>query len=166
MTRHPVPGTDHWFDFRDLSSLTSEHQDQYLDLGDELRERKREAERERLIAEHPGMIPDPDQEIPVRLGRKGVAPIRDLVLSWVLEGSSFGVPLPSPLPLVASNVLTKALEPYYSALNGEVPEDPTPAAGASTSGSISGGTADASPPGQPSGPSGTPDGSPTDGSTP
>jgi hypothetical protein len=141
MTRHPVPGTEHWFDFGDLSGLTADHQDEYLDLGDKLREAKREAERERLAAAHPGMIPDPDQDIPVRLTRKDTGPIRDLVLSWVLESSSYGLPLPSPLPLVANNVLRQALEPFFSALNGEVPADPTPEARSSISGSTSGETA-------------------------
>jgi hypothetical protein len=155
MTRHPVPGTEHWFDFRPIGDLTSDHQDQYLDLGDHLREKKREAERERLAAEHPGMIPDPDQDIPVRLTRKDTGPIRDLVLGWILADSSFGIPLPSPLPLTASNVLRVALEPVFSALNGEVPD---PKTSDTTSASTSGDTADAPQPGQPRESSATPAG--------
>jgi hypothetical protein len=158
MTRHPVPGTGHWFDFRPVDVLTSDHQDQYLDLGDELRERKREAEREALITAHPGMIPAPDQQIEVSLNRKEVLPLRDLVLSWIMADSSFGATLPSPLPLAVANVLRVALAPVYSALNGVVPADPTPEAPSSTSESTSGGTAAAPPPAQPQEPSATPAG--------
>jgi hypothetical protein len=160
MTRHEVPGTDHWFDFRDLDSLTSQHQDEYLDLGDQLRAKKREAALEALAAAHPGMIPDPDQDIPVTLDRKETRPVRDLVLSWILEGSSFGVPLPDPLPLLAANVLRKALEPFFLALNGNVPKPPppSPSAPSITSSSTSPGNAAAPRPEQPAESSGTPAG--------
>ena len=146
MPRHAVPGTDHWFDFRDLSELNEDHQNRYLDLGDQLREKKREAEREALIAAHPGMIPDPDQVIPVTLTREETLPIRDLVLSWIMADSSFGSALPYPLPLAATNVLRLAMAPVYSALNGVVPADPTPEVPTSTSSSTSPESADVSRP--------------------
>ena len=159
MKRHLVPGTEHWFDFRDLSELTSDHQDEYLDLGDELRDRKREAAIAALIAANPGLIPDPDQEIPVTLDRKETRPIRDLVLTWVLADSSFGVPLPSPLPLLAANVLRKVLEPFFVALNGNVPKPTTDDSAASTtSSSTSSENASAPPPEPATEPSVTPAG--------
>ena len=121
MKRVDVPGGG-WFDLRDIAELTSDHQEQYLDLADELREQKRE----RLAAlppVNPAVMPDPADETPVRLTRKDLGPVRDLVESWVLADSSFGMPLPKPLPLVAANVLREALDGYYGALNGEVPKE-------------------------------------------
>jgi hypothetical protein len=80
------------------------------------------------------VMPDPADEAEVRLTRKETGPIQELVLSWILEDSSYGVPLPKPLPLLAANVLRIALADYFSALNGVVPkESPEP-------GSTSGGT--------------------------
>jgi hypothetical protein len=149
MKRYPVPGTEHWFDLRDLSELNSDHQDEYNARAIEIRQEKQNAAAEALAAAHPGMIPDPDQDIPVRLTPVDTRPLRDLLLSWVLAGSSFPLPLTWPMPLVAWNVLSKALQPYFSALNGAVPEDPTPAAPSSTSASTSGETAGAPPPDQP-----------------
>jgi hypothetical protein len=158
MARHPVPGTEDYFDLRDLSLLNTDHQDEYNALAIQIRQDKQEAVAEALAAEHPGMIPDPDQEIPVRLTPKDTRPLRDLLLSWILADSSFGVPLTWPLQLVPGNVLRKALEPYFVALNGEVPEDPTLVAAPSTSASTSGETAAASPPEQPAESSVTPAG--------
>ena len=121
MKRVDVPGGG-WFDLRDIAELTSDHQAQYLDLADELREQKRE----RLAAlppVNPAVMPDPNDETPVRLTRKDTAPIRELVEGWVVADSSFGMPVPKPLPLLASNVLKDALEEYFSGLNGEVPKE-------------------------------------------
>lgn len=130
MKRAEVPGGG-WFDLRSVNDLTSEHQEQYLDLGDEIREAKRAA-LAALPPVNPAIMPDPDDETPVRLTRKDTGPIRDLVTGWVVADSSFGLPLPSPLPLVAANVLRDALEPVFAALNGEVPApkppDPTSSA--------------------------------------
>lgn len=148
MARHPVPGTEHYFDLRDLSILNSDHQDEYNARAIDIRQAKEAAERERLAALHPGMIADPDQEIPVRLTPVDTRPLRDLLLSWVLEGSSFEMPLKWPMPLAAWNVLSKALAPYFSALNGVVPEDPTPVVRSSTSASTSEAAAAAPPPEQ------------------
>ncbi len=121
MKRVDVPGGG-WFDLRDIAELTSDHQEQYLDLADELREQKRE----RLAAlppVNPAVMPDPADDTPVRLTRKDTAPIRELVEGWVVADSSFGMPVPKPLPLLASNVLKDALEEYFSGLNGEVPKE-------------------------------------------
>lgn len=150
MTRHLVPGTEHWFDLRDLSELTSDHQDEYTAEAIEIRLAKQEAERTALALAHPGMIPDPDQDIPVRLTPVDTRPMRDLLLSWILAGSSFPLPLAFPLPIVPWNVLKKALEPYYSALNGEVPDPKpggtSPGTSASTSRDTAGAPPAASPP--------------------
>ena len=121
MKRVDVPGGG-WFDLRDIAELTSDHQEQYLDLADELREQKRE----RLAAlppVNPAVMPDPADDTPVRLTRKDTAPIRELVEGWVVADSSFGMPVPKPLPLLASNVLKDALEDYFSGLNGDVPNE-------------------------------------------
>ena len=121
MKRVDVPGGG-WFDLRDIAELTSDHQEQYLDLADELREQKRE----RLAAlppVNPAVMPDPADDTPVRLTRKDTAPIRELVEGWVVADSSFGMPVPKPLPLLASNVLRDALEPVYESLNGTVPKE-------------------------------------------
>ncbi len=121
MKRVDVPGGG-WFDLRDIAELTSDHQEQYLDLADELREQKRE----RLAAlppVNPAVMPDPADDTPVRLTRKDTAPIRELVEGWVVADSSFGMPVPKPLPLLASNVLKDALEEYFSGLNGDVPKE-------------------------------------------
>ena len=121
MKRVDVPGGG-WFDLRDIAELTSAHQEDYLDKADELREAKREA-LAALPPANPAVMPDPADETPVRLTRKDLGPVRDLVESWVLADSSFGMPLPKPLPLVAANVLREALDGYYGALNGEVPKE-------------------------------------------
>ena len=121
MKRVEVPGGG-WFDLKELSELTSDHQEAYLDLADELREKKR-AELAALPPLNPAVMADPADETPVRLTRKDRGPVRDLVESWVLTDSSFGMPLPKPLPLVAANVLREALDGYYGALNGEVPKE-------------------------------------------
>ena len=134
MKRVDVPGGG-WFDLRDMSELTSDHQEQYLDLADEIREAKRERLAELEAQRNPAVMPDPADDSPVRLTRKDTGPIREMVEGWVVAGSSFGIPLPRPLPLVASNVLRDELEFYLSALNGEVPKE-NPAS-ASTSGDTS-----------------------------
>ena len=121
MTRVDVPGGG-WFELKDINELTSDHQEQYLDLADELRE----AKRKRLAALpplNPAVMPDPADDTPVRLTRKDTAPIRELVEGWVVADSSFGMPVPKPLPLLASNVLKDALEEYFSGLNGDVPKE-------------------------------------------
>jgi hypothetical protein len=133
MKRVTVPGGG-WFDLRDLSDLTSDHQEQYLDLGDELRQAKRDA-LAALPPVNPAVMPDPADETPVRLTRKDTGPIRELVQGWMVADASFGMPLPRPLPLLAANVLRDALESAFGALNGEVPKESPESA--STSGGTS-----------------------------
>ena len=133
MKRVEVPGGG-WFDLKELSDLTSDHQETYLDKADEIREAKR-AMLAALPPENPAVMPDPADETPVRLTRKDTGPIRNLVEGWMVTDSSFGMPLPKPLPLIAANVLRDALEPAISALNGDVPKE-SPVS-ASTSGTIS-----------------------------
>ncbi len=122
MARHEVPGGG-WFDIGDVSALTEDHQNQYLDLGDKLREVKRELSRPAAMAANPAVMPDPADEAEVELTRAEQLPIRALVEGWVVEGSSFGMPLPHPLPLVAANVLRRGLSPVFLALNGQVPKE-------------------------------------------
>jgi hypothetical protein len=156
MTRHNVPGGG-WFDIEDdVSNLTEDHQNKYLDLGDELRAEKRKALAAAAAAAYPGAILDPDEEVPVELGRGEQQPIRDLVLSWVLTDSSYGKPLPHPLPLTAANVLRKAMAPVYLALNGVVPKENEPSG--TTSASTSSDTAAAPPEASDPAPSVTPAG--------
>jgi hypothetical protein len=130
MKRVDVPGGG-WFELRDIGELTSDHQEQYLDLADDLRETKQQLTA-LLPPENPAVMPDPADTTPVRLTRKELGPIRQLVEGWIVADSSFGMPLPKPLPLIASNVLREALEPCFSALNGDVPKE-NPGSG-STSG--------------------------------
>ncbi len=142
MKRVDVPGGV-WFDLRDIAELTSDHQEAYLDLADELREQKRE----RLNAMpplNPAVMPDPADETPVRLTRKDTKPIRELVEGWVVADSSFGMPLPKPLPIIASNVLRAELELFFGALNGDVTPNGSPVS-ASTFSGTSTETADAPP---------------------
>jgi hypothetical protein len=155
MNRVSVPGGG-WFDLRDLGDLNSDHQDEYTDLAVEIREGKRRAAAAAAPA-NPAVAPDPNaaDDTPVRVTQKDMHPLRDLVLSWVLADSSFGVPVQWPLPLPAANVLRKALEPYYDALNGDGPkEDLT----SPTSATTSAGTAPAPQPAPPAVSSATPGG--------
>lgn len=146
MTRHPVPGGKHWFDLKPLDDLNTDHQKEYRALLLKLREARQETARAELMAAHPGMVPDPEQDIPVRLTPEDVDRLRDLLLSWILADSSFGLPLTWPLPLVAGNVLARELDRYYTVINGGVPEDPTQEDGGTTSATTSQETAAASQP--------------------
>ena len=131
MTRVDVPGGG-WFELKDINELTSDHQEMYLDLADELREQKRE----RLAALpplNPAVMPDPADDTPVRLTRKDTTPVREMVTGWMVADSSYGMPLPKPLPLLASNVLRDALEPVFGALNGDVTPNGSPASASTSS---------------------------------
>jgi hypothetical protein len=126
MKRVPVPdgngGELGWFDIRGIGELTEDHQIEYLDLADKLRQDKREA----LAAvppENPAVMLAAQDETPVRLTRKDLAPVHALVEGWVIADSSFGIPLPHPLPLPAGNVLRAELDPIYGSLNGETPKE-------------------------------------------
>ena len=94
----------------------------------------------------------------MRLNRKDTAPIRLLVEGWMVADSSFGMPLPKPLPLIASNVLKDAIEPIFAALNGEIVPNESPAS-ASTSSATSPEVAAAPPVLSEPAPSGMPSGS-------
>lgn len=133
MTRVNVPGDGGWFELRDIKELTSDHQEQYLDLADELREAKRQRQAELESQLNPAVMPDPADDTPVRLTRKDTAPIREMVTGWMVADSSYGMPLPKPLPLLASNVLRDALEPVFGALNGDVTPNGSPASASTSS---------------------------------
>ena len=139
-----------WFDLLDVGMLTATHQDDYWDLQDELREKRR--------AELPPPGPDPAnpaQMLPepvVRLKRADIRQVQDLVASWVVRGTSFEGVLPwgpdsrAAMPLSALNALRAELEKdgqHYDALNGVAPKAPasTPPSGtAGSSGSSEDGT--------------------------
>lgn len=140
MTRHNVPGGGH-FDLRPIPDLNSDHQDEYLALSMDIREKKRR-EQAAQVPVNPAVMPDPNagaEEAPVRLTPQDTRPVRDLLLSWILADSSYGVPVNWPLPLPAANVLRNALSPYYDALNGDNPkEEEQPEAGGSATTSPAG----------------------------
>ena len=118
---------------------------EYLDLADRLRQEKRDALAQAEALANPAVAPDPEDETPVKLTRKDLTPVQDLVEGWVIAASSWDLPLAKPHPLMVANVLRKALDPYYSALNGNVVPNESPAS-ASTSSATSAETADAPPP--------------------
>ena len=133
----PTPGDPEggWFDLIDLGKLNSDHQDEYLDLADELRETKRRAHGAAAPGESGGDAGPGGSRPRCRLTRKELGPVRDLVERWVVTDSSYGIPLPKPLPLSAVNVLREALDGYFGALNGDSPKG-NPAS-ASSSGATS-----------------------------
>ena len=137
MKRVPVPdgsgGELGWFDLRDMSELNEDHQLEYLDLADKLRQDKRDALAAADALANPAVMPDPDDETPVKLTRKELGPIRDLVEGWVIVGSSFPLPLSRPQPLPVVNVLRVELDPYYDALNGTVVPNGSPASASTSS---------------------------------
>ena len=141
MRRVDVPGGG-WFDLRDMNELNEDHQIEYLDLADRLRQDKRDL-LAALPPENPAVMPDPADEVPVRLTHKDLGPVRDLVEGWLIPDSSYGIPLPKPRPLALVNVIRQELNPYYGALNGDVPNE-SPAS-ASTSTATSAEAADAPP---------------------
>jgi hypothetical protein len=146
MTRHDVPGGG-WFDLLGPDALTEDHQNQYLDLLDRLKDDKRQALAALAPPAHP--LAAPDDEAPVTLSRAEERPVRELVESWVLTGSSYGVPLARPLPLLAVNVLRQSLRPVYSALNGVVvPKESQDGDSTSTPTSPEDAAAPPAPPGQ------------------
>jgi len=131
------PNPAGWFDLKDPSVLTPDHQDEYFDLGDRLREEKRAKRAAEQFAANPAVQPDPDG--PVRLSRTELFPIYSLVLSWVHEGNSFGAEMPltregrNALGLAAWNAVKEALDPCFDVLNGNGPKE-TPPPDGTTSG--------------------------------
>ena len=147
--RLDLPDGSGWFDLLDVERLNATHQDDYWDLQDELREKRR--------AELPPAGPDPAnpaQMLPepvVRLKRADIKQVQDLVASWVVQGTSFEGVLPwgpasrTAVPLPAWNALRAAMEKdgnHFDALNGTAPVAPKAPASATPTGS--GGSADSS----------------------
>ena len=121
MTRHNVPGDSGWFELRDIKELTEDHQLEYLDFLDGLRDQKRQALA--ALNANPAVMANPADDTPVDLTHQELIPANNLVEGWVITDSSFGIPRPRPLPLIAGNVLRQAMSPYYRALNGVVPKE-------------------------------------------
>jgi hypothetical protein len=133
--RTELPGG--WVDLADLKSLTPENQDDYLDRLSEARERKEQAALAAVAAANPAVMPDPDADPPaVRLSRRDVKPVHDLVCAWVVQDISWPGVLPwdagsrdrlaAAAGLGTWNALLAALGPYFSVLNGEVPKENVP----------------------------------------
>ena len=133
--RIDLPGG--WAELLDIKALTPGHQDDYQDLREEIRSRKEEAALAALAAANPAVMPDPDAPAPrVRLSRRDVKPIHDLVCGLVVQEISFPGILPwdpgsrDRLGAVAGlgtwNALLIALDPYFSVLNGEIPKESQP----------------------------------------
>ena len=152
MTRVTVPGdTSGWFDLEPVSALNPDHQDAYWELRDELVEAKRAA-LPPLANPNPAVVAARDER-DVRLGRRDLTPLHGLVLTWVLDGSSYGIDTAAltaaaaepdlagraaKLAAVASaerrrctlpawNKLVGALDDYHLALLGVVPKEDTDA---------------------------------------
>ena len=134
MPRIEVPGTDHWFDLQPVEFLTVDHQDPYLDLIDELREKKRAALPPAPPVNPAVAAPEPE----VRLGRAEIRQLQDLLLSWIVTGTSYGLPLPwepgnrRQIPLTHWNVLRESLESYYGPIQGAGPKAPETGDGSAT----------------------------------
>jgi hypothetical protein len=164
----PLPGG--WVDLADIknpATLQPSQQDDYQDLRLEIIDAKEKAAIAVAAAAYPGAVPDPDAPPPsVRLLRRDLKPVHDLVCQWIVQGISF----PGILPwdagsrnrlataggLVVWNALLKALDPYFEILNGNVPKETQPSA--PTSGSTSSASAAAPPEASAPAPSATPAG--------
>jgi hypothetical protein len=135
MPRIEVPGTDHWFDLEPVEFLTVDHQDSYLELIDELREKVRAALPPAPPPANPAVA---EPEPVVRLGRAEIRQLQDLLLSWIFTGSSYALQVPwtpenrRQIPLSHWNVLRDALEPFYGPINGEGPKAPETGDGSAT----------------------------------
>ena len=145
--RIDLPG-DGWAELADIKTLTPGHQDDYMDLREEIRGRKEEAALAALAAANPAAMPDPNAPAPsVRLTRRDVKPVHDLVCGWVVQEISFPGILPwdagsrdrlgAVAGLGAWNALLTALDPYFGVLNGEVPDPKESGTSATTSASTS-----------------------------
>jgi hypothetical protein len=126
-----------WIDLKDLGELNRDHQDDWADLREKIRDAK-EAARAPLPPVsplNPAVMADPSdrpERPPVTLNTKDVRPMHDQVLTWMVTDSSYGWPLPwTPamsvdIGLPAWNKVIAGLEPVFEALNGIVPkENPT-----------------------------------------
>lgn len=161
----PLPGGS--AELADIKQLMPNHQDDYLDLRLEIIDAKQQAALAVAAAAYPGAVPDPDAEPPaVRLGRRDLKPVHDLVCTWVVQEVSFPGVLPwdagsrdrlcAAAGLGAWNALLIALNPYFGVLNGEAPKETEPSA--PTSGSTSATSAAAPPEASAPAPSVTPAG--------
>lgn len=148
----PAPG---WFQLRDISTLNADHQDDYDDLRAKIFARlRKEAAAAAPPPENPAkQVIGGADDAGFTVTRKDLFPVQALVIGWVLEDNSYGITLPwtaeerRKLKLPAWNTLRAALEPYYTALNGEAPKETTE--DSTTSGSTSTGDAPAPPPESP-----------------
>jgi hypothetical protein len=120
-----------WAELADIKTLAPGHQDDYMDLREEIRGRKEEAALAAAAAVNPAAMPDPNAPPPsVRLTRRDIKPVHDLVCGWVIKDISFPGVLPwdpgsrdrlgAVAGLSAWNALLLALDPYFGVLNGEV----------------------------------------------
>lgn len=121
----------------DIKILTPDNQDDYHDLREGIRAKREEAVLAAAAAANPAAMPDPLAEPPtVRLTRRDIKPIHDLVCGWVVRDISWPGILPwdpgsrdrlaAAAGLGAWNALLGALEPYFGILNGEVPKENEP----------------------------------------
>ena len=152
--RIDLPGG--WAELADIKTLLPGHQDDYQDLREEIRDRKAQALAAAAVAANPAAMPDPNAEPPaVRLTRRDVKPIHDMVCGWVVQEVSFPGILPwdagsrdrlgAVAGLGAWNALLTALDPYFGVLNGEVPDPKENGTSATTSASTSPESASAPP---------------------
>lgn len=144
--RIDLPGSG-WAELADIKTLLPGHQDDYMDLREEIRGRKEEAALAALAAANPAAMPDPNAAPPsVRLTRRDVKPVHDLVCGWIVKEISYPGILPwdagsrdrlgAVAGLGAWNALLTALDPYFGVLNGEVgpkESEPSTTTSASTS---------------------------------
>jgi hypothetical protein len=133
----PLPGGS--AELADIKTLMPHHQDDYQDLRLDILDAKEKAALAALAAANPAAMPDPSAEPPaVRIGRKDLKPVHDLVCGWMVQEVSFPGVLPwdegsrgrlcEAAGLGAWNALLIALNPYFGVLNGEVPKESEPSA--------------------------------------
>jgi hypothetical protein len=126
-----------WIDLLPVKGLNRDHRDEYIEKSVKIREAKEKALAAAApavpeeVPENPAYMPDPADKPAVTLTRLDVRPLQDMLLGWIVRGSSFDGVAPwvassAPLlPLPSWNILEDALDPYYDALNGVVPKAPT-----------------------------------------
>lgn len=133
MTRVNVPPSEGhpggWFDLRPASVLGPDEQDEYLDLIEEIREKKRQAAPAVDPANPAVLAARPDEVI--KLTRKDLFPVWGYVIGLVVSDSSWGPLAPwtlekrRELGLPGWNVLKTVIDPYWGLLNGNGPKEET-----------------------------------------
>lgn len=128
-----------WIDLREVSELNRDHQDDWAELSEKIRNAKEAARPPlpELDAANPAVMPDPADRPPVTLNRKDVRPLHDLALQWLVKETSFGYPLPwttatsKLLALPSWNLVIDKLETasYFDDLNAIVPKEKTTGTG-------------------------------------